>query len=191
MESAAWLQAIASFFLVIITAVYVCLTYKLLHAPYKAFLKPISVRIKQNFGPTIKIRNLGPNLATNIRVKIVVLSDFTLDPLGGESLQGWAEYKLAKTHGLTEISPYKEDEYSFKDIAAFDKYPLFIQWETIIGKTQQTAWRINLGSDKEVVPINFYDQVKFKVKWLYRNNVPSYYQRIRKWWRFRKANQNK
>ena len=74
------LQAAASAILVAITTVYVVFVSKMLHAPHRAFLRPISIRFRDE-GWVLTVRNFGPGLATNIQARTVIVTDIVSDPV--------------------------------------------------------------------------------------------------------------
>lgn len=185
-------QAGASIVLLIITIIYVVLTHKLLHAPHKAFLRPILIK-PETEGWTLRVRNFGPGIAINLQIRTVLLKNLQLDPFPKQSLMAWSDNRLLPAHGPFQLMPNEEADYHFDDWISFED-PFYITWKSIIGKKFKTSWLIHagkvLGQEDKYVPLKFFPSLSWKIKW-FMIQLSSPYYRFKKWKHFRKASQLK
>ena len=137
----ACIQAIASIILVIITILYVIITYKLVHAPHTAFLQPEGINLQnidfENW--LITIKNFGPGVAVSVRVYIRILKKLTFAPTKNNPQRvfmvvGWVEAKGAST-----ISNGSTESYKFKGLIR-DLAPIRTEWKLITGKRRRGIW---------------------------------------------------
>lgn len=177
------IQALSSVILIVVTAFYVVLTYKLLHTPHKAFLIILSIK-SDNKGWILKIKNLGPGLAKNLQIKTVVQKILDFDPIKKGTV--WLENTLSPASGPFQLMPNEEGEYCFgPNWISFDD-PFYITWQSINGKKQKTAWLDSDVRRGSFIPLNFEAAIKWKIKW-YKINLFSPWNRFKRWRIFKKA----
>jgi len=181
------IQAVASIVLVIVTIAYVFFSYKLLHASHRAFLVPISIHIGDESW-ILKVKNVGPGLAKNLKIKAVGVTIVAFDPI--KKGRVWVENKFGSAKGPLYLMPNEEAEYRFdKYLLSFDD-PFYITWKSITGKSQKTSWLVNIGVTHNIIPLSFLSSVKWRIKW-YRVRLFSPFYDFIKWLRFRKASKSK
>ena len=183
LRPAIWIQSIATSVLVIVTILYVIFTYRMLHVQYKAYLKPTGSTIDDG-NIKIKIWNFGPGLATNVKVKTVVLKTQEIAETAANKPLYFNTMDFPIAKGPFEVEKQTEALYSFDGLIPFT-YPFFISWRTITGGRQETVWRIFV-EDNKIVPQNIFSKLKFKLWLIFMNLQSPYHNRIRKWWYFRK-----
>jgi hypothetical protein len=173
-------QALASVILIIVTAVYVYLTYEILHSPYKAFLVVTSVTSAKsgNKGWIVKIKNFGPGLAKNLKIKNVVQTIIGFDTMKEGQVYLKNEFSLAS--GSFFLRPNEEGEYCFeKCFLSFDT-PFYLTWQTITEKGQKSAWLKRDNTSENYVPLNFTERIKWKFRW-YKIVLLSPYHKLKRW----------
>lgn len=180
MDITSWIQAIASMILVLVTWKYVGLTNRMLHAPHRAFLTPTEVhRSSTGRGWEVKVRNHGPGLALNIKLRKTVLTGLLWDqepPHGSE----WQEMDIVCADGPFELAPREEGIYHFKNPMHFGD-PFFLRVTTTSGERLKSAW-IKRGDRME--PVGFQEVAGFALKWAWRC-LRTPYLKVLKWRRFR------
>lgn len=144
---AAWLQAIGSLILLIVTSVYVSYTYRIIHSPHKTILKPIKIDVESN-GLTISIQNIGPNIAYNVMLETVV---YKINEKAREIIVERSDF---------EVKPNEEAEYLFSQYTTELKYPFIISWETVTGQKSISEWFYS----------NKYGKEKFEYKCILSKN---------------------
>jgi hypothetical protein len=179
-------QAISSVVLVVVTVVYVFFSYKLLHASHKAFLLPISIKMGDKHW-IIKVKNLGPGLAKNLKIKVVGVNIVAFDPI--KKGEVWVEKKFDLAKGPLYLMPNAEAEYSLGEHLFSFEGPFYITWESITGKGQKSSWTKDVG-EPNFVPLGFSYSVKWRLNRFKIRLLSPYYGFI-KWLRFRKAPKSK
>jgi len=170
-------QAFASIILFVVTAAYVCLTFKILHSPYKAFVVVISVESKKK-GWALKVKNLGPGIANNLQIRNVTVTFLGFDPIKKGNV--WLKRKISLADGPFFLMPNEEGEYSFKTDFISSDGPFYLTWRTITEKKQKSAWMKREGSSDNFIPLNFAASIKEKVNW-YKIILLLTWYRLKKW----------
>lgn len=134
----AWLQAIATVILVIITIIYVIQTGKLVHAPHTAFLKPEDIDL--DYGKClIKIKNLGPGAAVSMRVHARLLKKFEFAPTKKNPQRIFNFINWVEGKGASTISNGSTESYIFEGLIS-DLTPIKAEWKLITGKRSRDFW---------------------------------------------------
>lgn len=160
------IQAISTIVLIYITYKYVKITHELVHAPFKAYVKPKALNPNKNEkGWEIIVHNYGPALARDVLVKVWTRKYLKTDPTDLSKVI--INYKLIKAVGELEIAANCDESYTFEGIIDWDNI-IFIQWVTITGKKQRSAWIINTEScNDKILPLNRWRYLKFKSRLLW------------------------
>lgn len=139
---AAWVQAIGSVVLIIVTWWYSRL---LVHVQHLSILGVRSVEIDDNVANggwkwIITLRNEGQAAVLHVTVRAVVVTDIVPHP---KDVRGWVVTRIYPAEGPYWLAPREEARYEFGELVQF-KYPIIIEWSTATGYRQAKAWYINL-----------------------------------------------
>jgi hypothetical protein len=157
-------QALSSFLLLIVTIVYVALTYRLIHAGHRSHVQVISFTIRENKW-ALRLKNYGPALAKNLRVKTVVQKSVGLYSSPSGQLMEWIDDSFLAGDGPFVLEPDQEADYYFElHTITFDD-PFYITWRSVTGEAQKTKWlmKVNFGSRHEIIPLSFLRSVKWSM----------------------------
>lgn len=158
-EKAAWAQAVAAIFTALVTGVYAFLTYQLIHAPHRAYLKPLGTEIQGDDWQLV-VRNFGPGVATQVQVKCMQIRRMSFDPRKGKALRTWVNMAMQPLNGPYEVNPLEQGRYDIGPKTQF-RYPVFITWRTVTGLRQSSAWRITIDREDQVSKLGPIDMVRY------------------------------
>lgn len=182
MERAAWIQAGATVILALITLAYVRLTSRLVHSAHMAHLRPVSVSTgKDPMGWVIRIKNFGPGTALDVKLRTVVVTKTSLDPLQPKPLRTWTESHFCVADGPFELAKDATAEYHFSGLINF-KRPFFLSWRTVSGGRQSNAWIISIGARDKIRPCDRIRRILFWTGWILTNVISPYFSFV-KWQR--------
>ena len=160
------IQAICSFFLFLITIKYVVATSKMVHLPYKTYVKPIQVGLENNSLTNwwFEVKNYGPGLAINVRVYTIMNSNYKYL----KDLTFLMESKKILGKGSTELQPGQEEKFRFEGLISF-KDPVIITWESITGKRFRSYWKVTIRNGERIKAYGFSRKLSFWITrlWLY------------------------
>ncbi len=179
-ERAAWLQAFATLVLVAVTIFYVRYTGMLVHAQHRAFVKPVAVKIAEK-GWIIKLRNYGPGVVKDVRIRTVVRE---IIGIRDDGFDCWVNADITPAIGTYVLAPGEEAEYLFKTLLSFED-PFFIQWRTLTEVVEKTSWLIQIGQKDRVVPLSGRDRIRFLLKWRW-TCLKSPYVKVQRWLYYRR-----
>jgi hypothetical protein len=174
-------QAVSSIVLVIVTTAYASFSYKLLHAPHKAFLVPVSIKVVGS-GWILMVRNLGPGLAKNLKITAVGVTIDSIDPVKKGKV--WTVKRFVKLEGPLHLMPNEEKEYKSNEYLISFDHPFYITWKSITGKSQKTPWLVKTRGTDSMVPLGLLASAKNKMIW-YKNVLISPFNSLIKWYRLR------
>jgi hypothetical protein len=174
-------QAVSSIILVIVTTVYASFSYKLLHAPHRAFLVPVSIKVAGR-GWMLVVRNLGPGLAKNLKVTAVGVTIGPIDPV--EKGKGWNVKRFVKLEGPQYLMPNEEKEYRSEEYLLSFDHPFYITWKSLTGKSQKTPWLVKGSGMDSMITLGFLASVQYEMIW-YKNVMLSPFNSLIKWYRLK------
>lgn len=140
LELTDFITASGSLLLVVVTALYVVLTSRLVHSQHEAFVRPI--KVSRTFGWQLDLRNYGPGIVTDVRVA-AWSSPFgkgrsTLDRLSlWETAVG--PYEIPPGHeGPFELNPFLDFSSSSKH--DLDSGLIKVSWRLLSEKRVSAYW---------------------------------------------------
>jgi hypothetical protein len=161
----------------------VIVTINLIHAPHRAFIRPISIRYDESKNEwKIKLKNYGPGVALDINVKNEELTG--LIPMRGNRKKVWIELNILTGSGPYQLQPDQESEYSTGKsglLTGVLKYPYFIKWRTITNKKQKSSWIFIKDAEEKFIPLRFIGYIAFYAKWTMVRMLSGPI-KILKWW---------
>ena len=140
---AAWVQAVSTVILLIVTGVYVVYTRRIIHSPHSTILKPSS--ITRDFkNVRIYIENIGPNPAYDVRIESILVKNMLLN-------EGKSVKELKTAEGTYCIRPSEKIEYIFEeDYFSTDlTEPFIIKWTSTTGDNAISIWYYNAKNKVE------------------------------------------
>lgn len=157
-ECVAWVQAIASCLLVLVTGGYVWLTKRLLEESNTTFVDVLAFGFIEDHYETV-VKNYGPGIATE--VKIYVKLNNLVKCLQGEKDIG----SIIQAIGPTVIPVNVETNY----IIPGSKYsrgkgtvPIYIKYKTVSGKRFNYEWEYDYLNEPHVRFIKKHRKLSFK-----------------------------
>lgn len=146
-----WIKALSPMLSVLVTIVYVVLTYKLIKIPHMTDVKLIDIDIPEYKNIKVKVKNIGHYIAKNIQIYAVVNKDFEHYPKNTFKKFLTIE-KYIKAHGPYDIQPGEEKvfEYINDGISIPLHRPFIIKWETITGHKQKSRWKYFINKERIV-----------------------------------------
>jgi hypothetical protein len=132
----AFASVIIIFFTLIFTIIYVRATFRLVHIPYKSFIKPVGINTGNNSNFFLKIHNFGPGLAVDVKI-----IGFINKSINRESnpRDGFTYKQIYIASGNSEIESNKDTAYLFPFFLCFNE-PFIVKWRSITGKSYRTVW---------------------------------------------------
>lgn len=126
-----WMQGLSAVVTLILAAVTYSLSRKMLHTPYRTFLKPKRYKSNNDYQKLqLYVTNLGPNIALNIKVTIE----------GGTVIQA---------NGPEELEPGGEACFTIEATGFKFTDPVKITWESVSGEQKATVWKYGRTSNEE------------------------------------------
>lgn len=166
-ENSTLIQTFLGAFVAIIAGIYVLITYKLLHSPYRAYLKPC--KISKHFDKeldSIDLHNYGPGTALNMKIQLSVIRRLIPVANKKKQLRFLIDTIESPASGPTELKSGDSGIFYFE--GSFErKWPIYITWRTVTNKKEKSVW---LASDNEIfIRIGICKRVFYRIKWLITN----------------------
>jgi len=149
--------------LTVVTVVYVIITNKILQVPNQSIIRPTP---KNNDDWIINIKNYGPGMAINIKVKTILSNSNYGEILTREQIDRTEHIITAK--GNQELLASNEGSYSFnsQEFRYLLAYPLIIEWQTITGRKNKTvSWLYSGDQDGDYfIKVGLQKRIKLEIK---------------------------
>jgi len=155
------LQSISAVLLFIVTVIYVRLTYKMVHEPFKAIVKPMRWDISEanSIEKTIKVKNYGPGMAINLKMK--ALSFGEIIKLSNKPI---CERVFIESEGDAEVVKDGIANMVFK-ARLVPRVPIQITWETTTGKKSMSYYIINRITTSEFIELRGFKRLIYWRIW--------------------------
>ncbi|NGZ77708.1 hypothetical protein [Saccharibacillus alkalitolerans] len=160
---------IITFFTLVVTIIYVVATWRLVHSPYKSFIKPANVQVGKHMNIWFfTLENYGPGVAVNVEVK--TKQEITIRKESNKR-EVFIYEKVVKLNGLTEIAINERKSYQ---LIGVPKSPIevYITWSSITGKHYKSFWTVNDSGGigySNVKPLRFFwracNRFKYIIFW--------------------------
>jgi len=161
------IQALSSIVLMMITAIYVYLTYVISSSHYMSYIRPVALGLLNETNGnkwSISIINCSSNLAIDV---VVTTTAITSSKYSRHSKKYFNTIEIIKGEGPFEIKPGEIEDYSFNGFIEFE-FPIEVMWKTLQNKDKKTSWKIiniNKPDEEKIVPVVLSDYMKYKVAW--------------------------
>lgn len=154
------ISVVVIFTTLVFTIIYVKATIKLVHIPYKCYLKPVDLKPNTNINvQDMKICNFGPGTAINTMVKYCMVKRICMETNKNKTY----EYlKLNKSRDFIEIGNNQEGRLTL-DFTLMIEKPFVLEWISITGKKYKKYFKYNGGTKNIFAEVDIFGIWKYEL----------------------------